>query len=257
MDLGWSTNPVESFRLFQGKVLDEYDRLVDEFGLEVVDAVGSITEQQRLVRAARSRRISQPREQWRSTDDAARLTTPTCPDGRQRRHPARPLLRPRHPLPADRRLPGQAHRHRRHRRRRTQHADSAAARMARGQGLRRRRNRLDAVAADAADDRAGQVEQHAQQAHVRAALRHRLRRPAREGDHPGAQGRLRRPVGSLHLHRARARRRARRRSAVAAQPLRLRHRAAPGLLPEDRRGDADRPRARSRAGWTSGNRGWT
>ena len=32
-------------------MLDEYDRLVDEFGLEVVDAVGSITEQQRLVRA--------------------------------------------------------------------------------------------------------------------------------------------------------------------------------------------------------------
>ena len=50
MDLGWSTNPVESFRLFQGKVLDEYDQLVEEFGLEVVDARGSITEQQRLVR---------------------------------------------------------------------------------------------------------------------------------------------------------------------------------------------------------------
>ena len=28
MDLGWSANPVESFRLFQGKVLDEYDQLV-------------------------------------------------------------------------------------------------------------------------------------------------------------------------------------------------------------------------------------
>ena len=50
MDMGWSTNPVESFRLFQGKVLDEYDRLVDEYGLEVVDAVTSITEQQRAVR---------------------------------------------------------------------------------------------------------------------------------------------------------------------------------------------------------------
>jgi len=50
MDLGWSSNPAESFRLFQGKVLDEYDRLVEEFGLEVVDAVGSITEQQRVVR---------------------------------------------------------------------------------------------------------------------------------------------------------------------------------------------------------------
>jgi dTMP kinase len=51
MDLGWSSNPAESFKLFQGRVLEEYDRLVDEYGLEVIDAVGSITEQQRLVRA--------------------------------------------------------------------------------------------------------------------------------------------------------------------------------------------------------------
>jgi dTMP kinase len=50
MDLGWSAQPVESFKLFQGKVLDEYDRLVDEFGLKVVDARSSITEQQREVR---------------------------------------------------------------------------------------------------------------------------------------------------------------------------------------------------------------
>jgi dTMP kinase len=57
MDLGWSTNPVESFRLFQGKVLDEYDRLVDEFGLQVVNASGSITEQQRIVRSLVSRHL--------------------------------------------------------------------------------------------------------------------------------------------------------------------------------------------------------
>jgi dTMP kinase len=50
MDLGWSTNPAESFRLFQGKVLEEYDRIVDEYGLKVVDAIGSITTQQQLVR---------------------------------------------------------------------------------------------------------------------------------------------------------------------------------------------------------------
>src|SRR4029453_5504802 len=50
MDLGWSVNPVESFRLFQGKVLDEYDDIVREFGMEVIDAKGSITDQQRLVR---------------------------------------------------------------------------------------------------------------------------------------------------------------------------------------------------------------
>jgi dTMP kinase len=61
MDLGWSSNPVESFRLFQGKVLDEYDQLVREFGLEVVDAGGSITDQQRLVRALISQHVTMTR----------------------------------------------------------------------------------------------------------------------------------------------------------------------------------------------------
>src|SRR5512132_2394043 len=50
MDMGWSSNALESFRIFQGKVLDEYDRLVEEFGLGVVNAQGSITEQQRVFR---------------------------------------------------------------------------------------------------------------------------------------------------------------------------------------------------------------
>jgi dTMP kinase len=50
MDMGWSTNPTESFRLFQSRVLEEYDHLVDEFDLGVVDARGSITEQQRVFR---------------------------------------------------------------------------------------------------------------------------------------------------------------------------------------------------------------
>jgi dTMP kinase len=50
MDMGWSSNPTESFRLFQSKVLDEYDSLVREFGLTVIEASGSITEQQRLFR---------------------------------------------------------------------------------------------------------------------------------------------------------------------------------------------------------------
>jgi dTMP kinase len=50
LDMGWSTNAVESFRIFQGKVLDEYDRLVDEFDLSVVNASASITEQQRILR---------------------------------------------------------------------------------------------------------------------------------------------------------------------------------------------------------------
>jgi dTMP kinase len=50
MDLGLSPNVVESFRLFQSRVLDEYEKTVEEFGLKVVDASGSITSQQRDLR---------------------------------------------------------------------------------------------------------------------------------------------------------------------------------------------------------------
>ncbi len=57
MDLGWSANPTESFRLFQGRVLEEYDRIVDEFGLDVINAARSITEQQQEVRRLVAARI--------------------------------------------------------------------------------------------------------------------------------------------------------------------------------------------------------
>jgi dTMP kinase len=60
MDMGWSLNAQESFRIFQGKVLDEYDRLVDEFGLSVVDASLAITDQQQMVRNLVSRQLERP-----------------------------------------------------------------------------------------------------------------------------------------------------------------------------------------------------
>ncbi len=50
MDMGWSANPTESFRIFQSKVLDEYNRIVQEHDLAVIEASSSITEQQRLLR---------------------------------------------------------------------------------------------------------------------------------------------------------------------------------------------------------------
>jgi len=59
LDMGWSSNPAESFRIFQGRVLDEYDRIVDEYGLQVLDARGSITEQQRAFRALVSANLEQ------------------------------------------------------------------------------------------------------------------------------------------------------------------------------------------------------
>jgi dTMP kinase len=62
MDLGWSLNAQESFRMFQGKVLDEYDRLVEEFGLSVIDASLSITDQQQFVRNLVSRQLEKQAE---------------------------------------------------------------------------------------------------------------------------------------------------------------------------------------------------
>jgi dTMP kinase len=50
MDLGLSADPVESFRLFQGRVLEEYDRLASEYDFKVVDGTRSIDTQQRQVR---------------------------------------------------------------------------------------------------------------------------------------------------------------------------------------------------------------
>jgi len=58
--MGWSLNAQESFRIFQGKVLEEYDRLVDEFGLSVIDASLAITDQQQLVRNLVSRQLEKP-----------------------------------------------------------------------------------------------------------------------------------------------------------------------------------------------------
>jgi thymidylate kinase len=41
MDLGWSANPTESFRLFQSKVLEEYDRIVASTTCSVIDAAAA------------------------------------------------------------------------------------------------------------------------------------------------------------------------------------------------------------------------
>jgi dTMP kinase len=50
LDMGWTDDAEESFKMFQGKILDEYDQMVDEFGLTVIDATRSIERQQREVR---------------------------------------------------------------------------------------------------------------------------------------------------------------------------------------------------------------
>ncbi|MCX6623809.1 MAG: thymidylate kinase [Acidobacteria bacterium] len=50
MDLGLSRNVEESFRLFQGRILEEYESMISEMGFHVIDAAGSIEEQQKQMR---------------------------------------------------------------------------------------------------------------------------------------------------------------------------------------------------------------
>jgi dTMP kinase len=50
MDLGLSRDLVESFRIFQGRILDEYEGMAKEMGFRVIDATLSIEEQQRQMR---------------------------------------------------------------------------------------------------------------------------------------------------------------------------------------------------------------
>src|SRR6478672_4932523 len=50
MDLGLSRNIEESFRIFQGRILDEYESMAEEMGFHIIDATLSIEEQQRRMR---------------------------------------------------------------------------------------------------------------------------------------------------------------------------------------------------------------
>src|SRR5689334_23181522 len=50
MDLGLARDVEESFRIFQGRILDEYEGMAKEMGFHVIDATLSIEEQQRRMR---------------------------------------------------------------------------------------------------------------------------------------------------------------------------------------------------------------
>jgi len=58
MDLGLSDNLVTSFRLFQQRIVDEYEKMITEFGFTVIDGTLPIQTQQQRVRRV-SRKILQ------------------------------------------------------------------------------------------------------------------------------------------------------------------------------------------------------
>jgi len=61
MDLGLSDNTVTSFRLFQQRIIDEYEQMITEFGFTVIDGTLPIQAQQQRVRRV-ARKILQD---WR------------------------------------------------------------------------------------------------------------------------------------------------------------------------------------------------
>lgn len=59
LDLGLSTDPEESFQLYQQRVFEEFERLAQEFGMIVVDGVSDVEQIQRLVRDRVAELVSQ------------------------------------------------------------------------------------------------------------------------------------------------------------------------------------------------------
>lgn len=60
LDMGWSTDPYESFRIFQGKVLNEYEGMKEKFGFTEINASEEIHIQQAKVRQLIADRIDLP-----------------------------------------------------------------------------------------------------------------------------------------------------------------------------------------------------
>lgn len=61
LDLGLSAESNESFRMFQGRIVEEYEKMVPEFGITVIDAVLPIETQQRQMRQIVKQRLAQAR----------------------------------------------------------------------------------------------------------------------------------------------------------------------------------------------------
>jgi dTMP kinase len=57
MDLGLSTNLQESFQLFQGRIMTQYDAMAKEFELMVIDATLPVEEQQEQMRSAVKKKL--------------------------------------------------------------------------------------------------------------------------------------------------------------------------------------------------------
>ncbi len=50
MDLNLSNDPFESYRIFQGRIIEQYESMIETEGFTVIDGTTDIEEQQKRVR---------------------------------------------------------------------------------------------------------------------------------------------------------------------------------------------------------------
>ena len=67
MDLDLSPDINESFRIFQGRIMEQYDGLAEEFGFTVIDATRNVNEQQQTVRKLIAEQIDLARYRTKAT----------------------------------------------------------------------------------------------------------------------------------------------------------------------------------------------
>lgn len=65
LDMGLSDDPYESFRMFQGRIKEEYDKMASEYNFTLINAADPIKLQQEKVREIVRSRIDLPQFTWR------------------------------------------------------------------------------------------------------------------------------------------------------------------------------------------------
>ncbi|MEO8204780.1 MAG: dTMP kinase [Chthoniobacterales bacterium] len=65
LDMGWSTDPYESFRIFQGRIFSEYEKMIDPYNFTVIDSSREIHEMQKEVRGIFTSKIDLARYRTR------------------------------------------------------------------------------------------------------------------------------------------------------------------------------------------------
>jgi dTMP kinase len=65
MDLNLSEDPYESFKIFQGRIFNEYRKLIKEYNMTVIDATQAVEKQQEEVRRIIKEKVDLTRYKWR------------------------------------------------------------------------------------------------------------------------------------------------------------------------------------------------